>query len=112
MNAPSPNHPCPPQSEVVVPVLTGEGRLLAVLDVDSGALPPPCPLLHQPRGSCARPANGHQHMLVLLLSPLGMARVFCSPPHADLPAAFTETDAEWLERLCSSLGARTWQTGL
>ncbi|KAL4451333.1 hypothetical protein ABPG77_009405 [Micractinium sp. CCAP 211/92] len=53
------------QSEVVVPVLTPDGRLLAVLDVDS-----------------------------------------------DLPAAFTDVDAQWLERLCADLGARPWSSGL
>ncbi|PRW33150.1 diguanylate cyclase [Chlorella sorokiniana] len=53
------------QSEVVVPVLTPGGQLLAVLDVDS-----------------------------------------------DLPAAFTEVDAQWLEQLCTDLGSRQWQAGL
>lgn len=45
------------RSEIVVPVLTPQGRLLAVLDVDS-----------------------------------------------DDPAAFNETDQQWLEQLCRTLG--------
>ena len=51
------------RSEIVVPVLTPEGRLLAVLDVDS-----------------------------------------------DFPAAFNETDQQYLELLCEKLGAQFAET--
>ena len=53
------------QSELVVPVVDPQGRLLAVLDVDS-----------------------------------------------DLPAAFTQADAQAVERLCEWLGAQRWTSGL
>lgn len=124
------------QSEVVVPVVTPDGRLLAVLDVDSGGPclepPPACPPAPLPAGRLA-------HWLACLLASLPARLTFrllarpsaCLPapqhlklhlrtPHslppwhlaADLPAAFTAADAEWLERLCGSLGARQWRTGL
>lgn len=104
----------PPQSELVVPVLAPYGELLAVLDVDSGVYS------LQPAGrSLARrlagvlpagrrcPPVAHGWAAVTRTSACAAA-----PLRADLPAAFTDVDVHWLERLCADLGARRWASGL
>lgn len=97
-----------------MPVLTPDGQLLAVLDVDSGR---PGAGLHYSSAdrvvrlpSCRPcPSNAAQLAARCQL----YVRPFCpTAPPADLPAAFTTVDAEWLERLCANLGARQWLAGL
>lgn len=103
-------------------MLTPDGRLLAVLDVDSGACL--CTRTHTlvVLGLAAVPPadlSALPHALVpaciptcsLLASPSHPPRP-AALPHADLPAAFTDVDAQWLERLCADLGARPWSSGL
>lgn len=87
------------QSEVVVPVLAADGRLLAVLDLDSGELKRGCSSNEPALLPCMHACSHALTPTPALLS-------------ADLPAAFTATDAACLETLCASLGARRWETGL
>lgn len=85
-----------------MPVLTPDGRLLAVLDVDSG-------------GRRLLPASAWlftRTCRLLAHAPRPTLAAAPAAPFADLPAAFTEVDAQWLEKLCGSLGARPWQHGL
>jgi hypothetical protein len=87
-----------------VPVVTPDGRLLAVLDVDSGArctASITCMHVHAP--AAVADASSAPESLRGWLFPRCIA---------DLPAAFTTVDAEQLQRLCGTLGARQWKAGL
>lgn len=98
------------QSELVVPVLTADGDVLAVLDLDSGA---GCGLWTRGGGRLGKPATAAAPPACSLESD-APATLACPAPAAaaDLPAAFTQEDARWVERLCGMLGARPWATGL
>lgn len=96
-----------------MPVVAPDGSLLAVLDVDSGAVAAELcrsvvwmkllPCLRSTKSVVADCRCRHEQSGTTLPP---------APAPADLPAAFTATDVAWLEELCGRLGAQPWATGL
>ncbi|EFN50824.1 hypothetical protein CHLNCDRAFT_141776 [Chlorella variabilis] len=69
------------------------------------------PDVHLFPGHIACASSTQSEIVVPVLGP-GEQLLAVLDVDSDLPAAFTQVDAEWLEKVCGRLGAQHWATGL